>query len=282
MKLVLLILITLGITKAFANSDNGKQAAEEQPAQYTFGVVPQQSAFRLAQMWTPLLAHLSAETGLSLSFITAKDIPSFEDELTRASYDLAYMNPYHYVVFHSRADYQPLVRDSEKGLRGIIVTRKDSNITNIEQLQGSTLAFPAPAAFAASIIPRAELNRAGISINPRYVNSHDSVYLNVIKELFVAGGGIIRSLEHLPESQRSQLKILWQSKAYTSHAIAAHSRVPLAHQQLLTAAFEKLVTTEQGRALLKQLNFNRLDAAADKDWNDIRALGINSLSRPDY
>ena len=278
MKFVLVILAILGASNAFA--DTGNQAPAEKPAQYTFGVVPQQSAYRLAQMWTPLLKHLSQETGLLLSFITAKDIPSFEDELTAANYDLAYMNPYHY-VFHSRSDYQPLVRDSEKGLRGIIVTRKDSNITNIEQLQGATLAFPAPAAFAASIIPRAELNRAGISISPRYVNSHDSVYLNVIKELFPAGGGIIRSLESLPATQRSQLKILWQSKAYTSHAIAAHSRVPLAHQKLLTAALEKLVTTEKGRALLKQLNFNRLDAAEDKDWNDIRALGINSLSRPD-
>ena len=279
MKFVLVILAILGATDVFA--DSGNQAPAEKPAQYTFGVVPQQSAYRLAQMWTPLLQHLAQETGLSLSFITAKDIPSFEDELTAANYDLAYMNPYHYVVFHNRSDYQPLVRDSEKGLRGIIVTRKDSNITNIEQLQGATLAFPAPAAFAASIVPRAELNRAGISISPSYVNSHDSVYLNVIKELFPAGGGIIRSLEHLPAAQRSQLKILWQSKAYTSHAIAAHSRVPLAHQKSLIAAMEKLVTTEKGRALLKQLNFNRLDAAEDKDWNDIRALGINSLSRPD-
>ena len=279
MKFVLVILAILGASNVFANT--GKQAPVNQPAQYTFGVVPQQSAYRLAQMWTPLLQHLKQETGLSLSFITAKDIPSFEDELTAAKYDLAYMNPYHYVVFHSRSGYQPLVRDSVKDQRGIIVTRKDSLITNIEQLQGATLAFPAPAAFAASIIPRAELNRAGISISPRYVNSHDSVYLNVIKELFPAGGGIIRSLEHLPAAQRSQLTILWQSKAYTSHAIAAHSRVPLAHQKLLIAALEKLVTTEKGRALLRQLNFNRLEAAEDKDWNDIRSLGINSLSRPD-
>ena len=85
MKFVLVILAILGASNAFANT--GKQAPVNQPAQYTFGVVPQQSAYRLAQMWTPLLQHLKQETGLSLSFITAKDIPSVEDELTAAKYD---------------------------------------------------------------------------------------------------------------------------------------------------------------------------------------------------
>lgn len=282
MKFMLLILLVGVASRAFAQSDASDAALTATPVKYTFGVVPQQSAFKLAQMWTPLLAHIEAQTGLRLTFITAKDIPTFEDELTQAKYDLAYMNPYHYVVFHSRSDYQPLVRDSEKNLRGILVTRKDSHITDVAQLNGLTLAFPAPAAFAASIIPRAELQRSGISINPRYVNSHDSVYLNVIKEFFPAGGGIIRSLESLPEEQRSQLRVLWQSKSYPSHPIAAHSRVPLAHQTLLTQTLARLVDTTEGRALLKQLNFNRLDPATDKDWDDIRALGINSLSRPDY
>lgn len=282
MKFVLLMLLISVASRVFAQPDNTGAAQTAAPVQYSFGVVPQQSAFKLAQMWTPLLAHIETQTGLRLNFITAKDIPTFEEELTQAKYDLAYMNPYHYVVFHSRSDYQPLVRDSEKNLRGILVTRKDSYITDISQLNGLTLAFPAPAAFAASIIPRAELQRAGISINPRYVNSHDSVYLNIIKEFFPAGGGIVRSLESLPEEQRSQLRVLWQSKSYPSHPIAAHSRVPLAHQTLITQALAGLVESAEGRALLKQLNFNRLDPAIDKDWDDIRALGINSLSRPDY
>ncbi|GGF69487.1 phosphate/phosphite/phosphonate ABC transporter substrate-binding protein [Alteromonas lipolytica] len=278
MKFLFSILLALCVTPAIARLDN----TSNPPRVYSFGVVPQQSAFKLAKMWTPLLQHLSEQTGISIQFVTAKDIPSFENELAAGNYDLSYMNPYHYVVFSDKAGYVPLVRDSKKGLKGIIVTRHDSPITSIQQLQGLALAFPAPAAFAASIIPRAEMNRAGISIVPRYVNSHDSVYLNVIKSLFPAGGGIIRSLEHLPEAQRSQLRILWQSKTYTSHAIAAHSRVPPAQRKQLVAFFAGLSQSEQGRSLLKQLNFSQLDAATDSDWDDIRELGIHSLSRPDY
>ena len=62
MKFVLVILAILGASNVFANT--GKQAPVNQPAQYTFGVVPQQSAYRLAQMWTPLLQHLAQETSL--------------------------------------------------------------------------------------------------------------------------------------------------------------------------------------------------------------------------
>ncbi|NVK55582.1 MAG: phosphate/phosphite/phosphonate ABC transporter substrate-binding protein [Alteromonadaceae bacterium] len=258
-------------------------AITKAPTQYyTFGVVPQQSAFKLAEMWTPVLQYVSAQTGIVLKFVTAKDIPSFEEALAQGQYDIAYMNPYHYTVFHEKSGYNPLVRDVKKPLQGIIVTRRDSQITDLSQLHGLTLAFPAPAAFAASIVPRAELSRAGISITPRYVHSHDSVYLNVIKGLFMAGGGIMRSLEHLPPEQRAKLKVLWQSQEYTGHAIAAKNDVPQPHKEQLINAFAQLGKTEQGRLLLEKLNFRELQAATNEDWDDVRSLGIHSLSRPDY
>ena len=65
-----------------------------------FGVVPQQSATKLAKQWVPLLNYLSEKTGHTIHFATAKDIPTFEQRCANGEYDLAYMNPYHYVVFH--------------------------------------------------------------------------------------------------------------------------------------------------------------------------------------
>ncbi|MDC8832375.1 phosphate/phosphite/phosphonate ABC transporter substrate-binding protein [Alteromonas gilva] len=280
MKYLLLTFMLIYATSALGQ--NIPTSLEKPTYSYTFGVVPQQSAYKLAQMWTPVLQHISAQTGIALKFVTAKDIPSFEEALAQGHYDIAYMNPYHYTVFHDKSGYVPLVRDVKKPLQGIIVTRRDSQINDISQLHGLTLAFPAPTAFAASIIPRAELNHAGVSITPRYVHSHDSVYLSVIKGLFTAGGGIMRSLEHLPAEQRAELKVLWRSQQYTGHAIAAHSDVPDAHRQHLIRAFSQLDETEQGRTLLEQLNFNQLQAAANEDWDDVRALGIHSLSRPHY
>ena len=69
--------------------------AQEAQKSLSFGVVPQQSATRLAEEWGPLLAEISRRSGVALVFKTAPSIPVFEERLAKGEYDLAYMNPYH-------------------------------------------------------------------------------------------------------------------------------------------------------------------------------------------
>ncbi|MEO0444096.1 MAG: PhnD/SsuA/transferrin family substrate-binding protein, partial [Pseudomonadota bacterium] len=61
------------------------------PTSYSFGIVPQQSAKKLAQAWTPVLQYLSTKTGIKLQFKTAKNIPEFEKRLADGDYDFSYM-----------------------------------------------------------------------------------------------------------------------------------------------------------------------------------------------
>ncbi|TPV57924.1 phosphate/phosphite/phosphonate ABC transporter substrate-binding protein [Aestuariibacter sp. GS-14] len=274
-----LLVLLLVCTGVFAQQP---EPVVQTPVQYSLGIVPQQSAQKLAGMWIPVIDYINEKTGFAISFATATDIPTFENRVAQQDYDLVYMNPYHYVVFSESANYLPLARDAHKRISGIIVVKKDSPYTTLEQLYGKTLAFPAPAAFAASIIPRGQLAKENISINAQYVNSHDSVYLNVINGLFPAGGGIIRTFEHLPQVQNEQLRILWKSKDYTPHALAVHSRVPEAHRRLILDALLSLSESEDNAHLLQGINFTGFIEALDSDWDDVRELGILSLSRPYY
>jgi len=125
--------------------------------------------------------------------------------------------------------------------------RKDSAVQSMLELEGSRIAFPAPAAFAATLLPQIYLNQAGIHYTPSYVSSHDSVYLAVSKGLFVAGGGVKRTLNNTNEAVRSQLRILWESKKYTPHAIASHPR----HSDQLVGQIKKalvsLSSTPEGK-----------------------------------
>ena len=132
----------------------------------TFGIVPQQSAKRLATLWTPILQRISHKSALNIVFSTAKDIPTFEKRLAKGEYDIAYMNPYHYVVFNKSVGYNAIAKQQGKTIRGVIVSKVGSDIKNINDLQGARLAFPAPAAFAASILPRAELKKKWYLIYP--------------------------------------------------------------------------------------------------------------------
>lgn len=244
-----------------------------------FGIVPQQSATKLAKLWGPIFSHLEKETGIKIQFETAPNIPIFEKRLAEGQYDLSYMNPYHYVIFSKVPGYKALGKASEKRIKGIIVVRKASNIENLNDLNNSELAFPAPAAFAASILTRTALTKQGILFTPKYVSSHDSVYRAVAKGIYPAGGGVIRTFNNAAPEIRAQLKVMWTSKGYTPHAIAAHPRVDGADVRKIQEALINMQNSFIGRKLLEDIKVKGFEAGIDDDWNDVRALNIMLLKR---
>ena len=243
----------------------------------TIGIVPQQSATVLAANWSPILQYLKVRTGVELQFATASDIPTFERRLLAGDYDIAYMNPYHFTFFNQHLDFRAMVRRGDASIQGIIVVRKDSEIQTLEELDGKKLAFPSPAAFAASVVPRAEIAKLGIDIEPVYVSSHDSVYLNVSKGFFAAGGGIGRTLNATNPQVSEQLRVLWKTQPYTPHAIAAHPRVDSVTVTKLTEALVEMADDAEGKALLEPLKIARWQASDNSDWDDVRSLGITLL-----
>jgi len=245
-----------------------------EPKSYTFGVVPQQSATKLARNWVPILKLLSEKTGVDLRFATAPDIPTFEKRLSDGEYDFAYMNPYHYTVFHENPGYVAFAKRANKKITGIIVVREDSDYQSVNDLDGQVLVFPAPAAFAATLLVRSSLNKLKVAHEPKFVSSHDSVYRAVAGKFADAGGGIVRTLNTIDPSIRSQLRVLWKSEGYTPHAFAVHSRIPSDMVGKLRDAMLELHTEEKGKAALEKLNINEIEAAENHDWDDVRALKI--------
>lgn len=251
----------------------------QEPADLAFGIVPQQSASKLAGLWTPILAYLSRKTGYAIHFKTAKDIPTFERRLAAGDYDLAYMNPYHYTVFSRRPGYRVFAAEKGRMLMGIIVVRKDSLYQDIAELNGQTVAFPAPAAFAASLLTRAQLKNMGVSVAPKYVSSHDSVYHATAMGLYPAGGGVVSTFDNLDPVIKEKLRIIWKTKEYSPHAIASHARVPAHVIKRMQRAMLEMSHDPQGRALLSTINFQGIRMATDSEYDDVRALKIGLLDR---
>lgn len=247
----------------------------------SFGIVPQQAAGKLAKLWVPILQYVSEKSGITLRFATAPNIPEFERRVAAGEYDIAYMNPYHYTVFSQSPGYRAFAKQKGKLIYGIMVVRSDSGIKSVQELRDQELAFPSPAAFAASVLTRAYLTNQQIPFTPKYVSSHDSVYLGVAKQLYVAGGGIERTLGNIAPELRSQLRILWKSDGYTPHAFAAHPDLNDDVLSSVASAFISMQSNETGAAVLRSINFKHgLEAAEDRDWDDVRKLGVNILGSP--
>ncbi|WP_082020519.1 phosphate/phosphite/phosphonate ABC transporter substrate-binding protein [Leisingera sp. ANG-M1] len=238
----------------------------------TFGIVPQQSASRLARMWGPVLDELSSRTGMTFRFRTTKDIPTFEACLAAGAFDFAYMNPMHYTIFSQEAAYRAIAHQEGKRLKGVMVARADSAFADLSSLAGQRIAFPSPGAFGASILNRASLQKEGVEFTPSYVKSHDSVYRAVAAGLMAAGGGVTRTWNAVDPEVRAQLRVIYETDGYTPHAVAVHQSVADDLAQIVQE--ELLLLSEAYPELVKAIGMKGFVQAKDSDWDDVRALGM--------
>ncbi len=245
---------------------------------FTVGVVPQFEIRRIREIWGPILAAVSDRTGIDLVLAGAPSIPRFEHMFTDGAFDFAYMNPYHLIVAHREQGYLPLVRDVGRTLCGIIVVRKDSPIQRVEALDGRTIAFPAPNALGAALMPRAEFARKfHIDVTPKYVKSHTSVYLNVVTRQADAGGGVRKTLEQQDPIVREALRVLHRTAEVAPHPLAAHPRVGPDVREAVRSALLAMGTTERGRALLADIPIRRIGPASLEDYAPLTEMGLDEF-----
>ncbi len=237
-----------------------------------FGIVPQQTPAKLFRDWQPITAYISTQLGTQVMFVTAPTISEFETRCAQGKYDIAYMNPFHYVRFAKKPGYRVIANQSNKKLKGIFVVKSDTKIKSLADVDGKTIYFPSPNAFAASLLTQSLLRQRGIKYTPHFVGTHDIVYRNISLNMAPVGGGIVRTFNTQPEPLRKKLRILETTKGYTPHAFAVHPRVPDETVKKIQAILINLPAH-----LRAPLHFNPLQSADDKAYNDIRELNLQDL-----
>lgn len=244
----------------------------------TFGVVPQQSSMDVIKKWQPVINYLEKSTGEKIALKVEHSIPEFEKVVYNGGYDIAYMSPYHYVIAHKREGYDALVRD-EKNVVGIVVVRKEDGIRDISMLKGKEFLFPAPDAFAATLLVKYELlKKYNIDIQKdkqyRYVNSHESVYKGIARKIGDAGGGIERTFNDLQDKNtKDALLIIYRTKSYPSHPFAFHRSLSKSLKKKIANAL-----LHMPQELVVSLSMKRLKKTDDGEYDSVRDLAQSMVS----
>lgn len=240
----------------------------------SLGVVPQQSPLKLSQKWTKITEYLSNETGLKIVFKTKNSIPKFEEELYKGTYDISYMNPYHFIVANAKQGYEAFTR-ADKKIVGILLAKDEKFQLTKENLKGKTFLFPAPNAFAATLLTKYELKqKLGFDVDSEakvfYVNSHDSVYKGVSRNVGDLGGGIIRTYNNFKnKSDKENISIIYKTDEYPSHPIAYNPRMKKEDVEKLQKAF--LNMPKELKSILSIKNFIVTDT---KEYDAIKNIEI--------
>ncbi|RDE19432.1 phosphate/phosphite/phosphonate ABC transporter substrate-binding protein [Motiliproteus coralliicola] len=266
---VLLSTLVLSHT-SFAHHEIGNEKS------YTLGVVPQFEQRKLFQIWQPIVDELEKRTGFNIHLQGSPRIPEFEKSFIAGEYDFVYMNPFHSLRASASQGYIPLIRDGGRELYGVLVVRSDSDIQSIDDLDGKRIAFPAPNAFGASLMIRADLDRKhSINFVPSYVQTHSSVYLNVALRQVQAGGGVMSTLRAQKPELSDKLRVLYETQRVAPHPISAHPRVPETDRQLLQQALLSLSKEATGKKLLSAIPIREAVKASSSDYEKMLDWGLD-------
>lgn len=255
---------------------SGPGAAQER---YTFAVVPQLPALVLHEDWQPLLEYLSSKLGVEFELSLQDSIPLFELDFLAGNPDFVFLNPYHEVMAHKAQGYEPLLSDSSRKLKGILVVPVASDIQSVDDLDGQVVAFPAPNAFGASLYMRALLaNDIGITITPSYVGTHANSYRHALLGDAAAGGGVHNTfLKESPDLQAA-LRVLYETPGVTPHPLAIHPRVPTPLREAVVNAIVDLADTQEGRDILSNVQLTEpVEVSYEQDYRVLEELRLEDF-----
>lgn len=237
-------------------------------------IVPQLTASQTYTRWVPLLERIGKNTEQCFELIVPVSIPQFEADLANGRPDFVFMNPYHMAMKWRNHQYVPLVASSEP-IFGVITVRRDGKQRSLTDLSGSKIGFPAPNAFAASLLIRSMLDVNGIAFEPDYLKTHSNVYRSVVRGAVAAGGGIHATLSAEPAELQEELHILAETKRYTAHPFSASACVPVVIQKRVQAAFINLANTDEGTELLSRIQMKKPMEVTYKDnYQALEALKL--------
>ena len=242
------------------------------------GVVPQFEQRKLYRIWTPILAALKEAVHCDFELVGSKDIPAFEEAFKQGVYDIAYMNPYHALVANEAQGYVPLVRSGSKKLKGILVVRADSDIQSVKDLNGTKIAFPSPNALGAYLLMRTELSTLHhVEFEPMYVGNHPSVYLNTVKHITAAGGGVQRTLNAQNDMIKGKLRVLYVTSAVNAHPIVAHPRLGTDRSHAIQGALLKIA--ESKHDLTDKIPMKNPINTSMEDYQALKELGMEKFAK---
>jgi phosphonate transport system substrate-binding protein len=225
------------------------------------GVHPLHNPQMLFDHFQPLVDELNRQlSDVEIRLEASRDYPSYDKKLYAGQFHLAMPNPYE-AVEAERRGYRFLARwNNDADFRGLCLVRKDSGIHAVDDLKGRAVAYPAPSALAATMLPQWYLKQHGLDVfkdlGTRYVGSHESAMLNVLQGATALGctwPPPWRAFQQTRPVEAQQLMPLFQTETLPSVAVMARADVPPDVVAQVRASLLRLNETEAGRHILAKI-----------------------------
>ncbi|MDB1708399.1 phosphate/phosphite/phosphonate ABC transporter substrate-binding protein [Enterococcus entomosocium] len=182
-----------------ASTDSAAEEAGYVPEKLTVQFVPSQAAETLEAKAKPLEQLLSDELGIPVTVSVSTDYNTIVEAMASKQVDVGFLPPNAYVLANEQSNVKVLLQAQRYGIkqpggestdelvdsyRSMIVVKSGSDIKELEDLKGKTIATQDVTSSAGYVWPVAEMKKAGIDINTDVttvqVKGHDHAVLSVL------------------------------------------------------------------------------------------------------
>lgn len=271
-KILLLVTVLFSFISANAN------AAET----YQLSMLPRYSSEEILARISPLAKYLSDEVKVE-PYLT-DNFNRYLGSLKNQTIEIGYQNPYIYVLASGAHEVIAMAKKGKDGdkFRGIIITRPDSDIVELSDLKGKSVAHVGSTSAGGFLSQKLTLQQAGIDVakDLTLVESAENKQENVILAVFTGDvdAGFIREsalemgLQFIPPGA---IKTLAQTQWLPNWALSVKRSLPAETKEKIKS---KLLTLEKDHPVLQALKIDGFRAAEDVEYNSIRvAAGLDPV-----
>jgi len=246
---------------------------------YIFGVHPLHNPQHLHEVYQPVVDYVNARiSGARLVLEASRNYAAYDEKLLKErKFHFALPNPYQ-MVQSTEVGYRIFGQMSNEGrFRGLILVRADSGITQVPDLKGKVVAYPAPTALGATMMPQYYLHTHGLDVRTDvkniYVGSQESsimsVYLGTSAAAATWPGPWELFAKSRPEIARD-LMVRWETEPMPNNGLVVRDDVPPALAADVARLLFGLWQTEEGRPIMEQVGVPRFDPADDATYQPVR------------
>lgn len=237
------------------------------------GIVPSSTPEELRERFEPLRQYLEMEINVPIEVNVPSDYADLIEAMKEEKVDIGLFGPFSYIIADNQQELEPLVVRERKDLgvtyNSLLISRKNSGITSIEDMEGKRMAFVNPASTSGYIIPFALFTSRKIDIESyfaeyTFIGSHDLVVEAVLRGEVDTGAvskSILINMINNGELEEDDLQILWESdpipgspfvarkniktkykRGFTQAMLQIHEKAP----DVLSPSLSRYVTIEEG------------------------------------
>ncbi len=277
-KLLLSALVALGVTATLP----AEQGPSAWPRSIKIGIIPVEGGGESKERFEPLRAHLEKHMAIKVELITAADYAGVITAMEHDHIDFAYFGPKSYVEAHEKAGAEPIVMelnaDGNPGYTPIMISRKGSGITTIEEAKGKTFAFTDPNSTSGCLVPTVVFSR-DLKLDPKkyfsdvsFSGSHGASMLAVKNgKVDVAATNDLDYGRMMEKGAlgKDDLNIIYSANPLPGSPMCAREELP---QSLKTAFAGAMMLANRDKALLAKLGNGGYIPGDDSDYDIIRFL----------